>query len=617
MQAEDDPTPGCPASLLWSGDDDVFAFPARRRSAPDLIRQLTERTPVLARAGDRVRHCRAGRGGTRTPTPSGLVPPQRGCRCSRSEAFRSCCRAACFARPPGSRSTSPPRASRRAVRAASSPHGAGADSTGGSLSVTSSSASEELGRARSGQGAVHPSRRTLARAPPLGRRDGAALPRPPPRGRRDRRPRPRRLGLETDEAGLELGEVTLDDAARRARSATASGASRRSATPRGDDSIALFPFQERGHGWLRMLGDLGIGAILADDMGLGKTVQAIAMLASEREQFGRTRFGPTLVVCPMSVAQAVGAPRSTRFAPSLRVHLHHGGDRLAGDGARRRRAATSDIVDHLLRHRHARHRHARRRRAGTGCCSTRRRTSRTRPTKRARALRRLDARRTARDDRHADREPARRALGDHGHRQPGPARLARAGSSARSRGRSRRTATSSALERLRAIVQPFILRRAEGRARGRARAAADHDREGLLPADGRAGEPLPGDGRPLAAADRGARATASAAAARCSRCSSQLKQVCNHPEMVLHDRAAARRAAPASSSASSSCCEQVPADDKALVFTQYPASTGSCRTSQRAARPRASASSTAASNARQRDELLARVRERRTARRCS
>ena len=45
----------------------------------------------------------------------------------------------------------------------------------------------------------------------------------------------------------------------------------------------LFPFQERGHGWLRLLGDLGVGAILADDMGLGKTVQAIAMLLSERE----------------------------------------------------------------------------------------------------------------------------------------------------------------------------------------------------------------------------------------------------------------------------------------------------------------------------------------------
>ena len=55
-----------------------------------------------------------------------------------------------------------------------------------------------------------------------------------------------------------------------------------------------------------MLGDLGVGAILADDMGLGKTVQAIAMLVSEREQFGADAFGPTLVVCPMSVVRQWG-----------------------------------------------------------------------------------------------------------------------------------------------------------------------------------------------------------------------------------------------------------------------------------------------------------------------
>src|SRR5437868_4121668 len=79
-----------------------------------------------------------------------------------------------------------------------------------------------------------------------------------------------------------------------------------------------------------MLGDLGIGAILADDMGLGKTVQAIAMLESEREEHGAEAFGPTLVVCPMSVARQWVAELS-RFAPELRVHLHHGSDRLANE----------------------------------------------------------------------------------------------------------------------------------------------------------------------------------------------------------------------------------------------------------------------------------------------
>ncbi len=118
----------------------------------------------------------------------------------------------------------------------------------------------------------------------------------------------------------------------------------------------LFPFQERGHGWLRLLGDLGIGAILADDMGLGKTVQAIAMLTSEREQFGAEAFGPTLVVCPMSVTRQ-WAREIERFAPSLRVHLHHGGERLDGRRARGGRALERRR-DHLVRHRHPRHRDA-------------------------------------------------------------------------------------------------------------------------------------------------------------------------------------------------------------------------------------------------------------------
>ena len=79
----------------------------------------------------------------------------------------------------------------------------------------------------------------------------------------------------------------------------------------------LYTFQEAGHGWLRLLGDLGIGCVLADDMGLGKTVQAIAMIVSEREQYGADALGPTLVVCPMSVARQ-WMHEVERFAPTLR-----------------------------------------------------------------------------------------------------------------------------------------------------------------------------------------------------------------------------------------------------------------------------------------------------------
>ena len=79
----------------------------------------------------------------------------------------------------------------------------------------------------------------------------------------------------------------------------------------------LYTFQEAGHGWLRLLGDLGIGCVLADDMGLGKTVQAIAMIVSEREQYGDGALGATLVVCPMSVARQ-WLHEVERFAPALR-----------------------------------------------------------------------------------------------------------------------------------------------------------------------------------------------------------------------------------------------------------------------------------------------------------
>jgi non-specific serine/threonine protein kinase len=89
----------------------------------------------------------------------------------------------------------------------------------------------------------------------------------------------------------------------------------------------LRPYQERGLAWLRFLGDLGLGACLADDMGLGKTVQLLAVLVAERAA-GEAR-PPTLIVCPMSV---VGnwQREAARFAPELRVHVHHGHDRRSG-----------------------------------------------------------------------------------------------------------------------------------------------------------------------------------------------------------------------------------------------------------------------------------------------
>ncbi|MFE3544978.1 DEAD/DEAH box helicase [Nocardia sp. NPDC059177] len=103
----------------------------------------------------------------------------------------------------------------------------------------------------------------------------------------------------------------------------------------------LRPYQERGLSWLATMNRLNCGAILADDMGLGKTVQVLALLTHEREA-AAAPAGPTLLVCPMSV---VGnwQREAQRFAPDLRVLVHHGAAR--GKGADFAAAvADSDLV---------------------------------------------------------------------------------------------------------------------------------------------------------------------------------------------------------------------------------------------------------------------------------
>ncbi|MFI9506615.1 DEAD/DEAH box helicase [Nocardia sp. NPDC052566] len=101
----------------------------------------------------------------------------------------------------------------------------------------------------------------------------------------------------------------------------------------------LRPYQQRGLTWLATMSRLGFGAILADDMGLGKTVQVLALLVHERET---AEPGPTLLVCPMSV---VGnwQREAERFAPDLRVLVHHGVGRLSG-GELDAAVAEADLV---------------------------------------------------------------------------------------------------------------------------------------------------------------------------------------------------------------------------------------------------------------------------------
>jgi SNF2 family DNA or RNA helicase len=101
---------------------------------------------------------------------------------------------------------------------------------------------------------------------------------------------------------------------------------------------ALRPYQERGLAWLSFLESVGLGGVLADDMGLGKTVQLLALMCAELP----AELGPTLLVCPMSL---VGnwQREAARFAPGLRVHVHHGAERPKGK-AFQKVVASCDLV---------------------------------------------------------------------------------------------------------------------------------------------------------------------------------------------------------------------------------------------------------------------------------
>jgi SNF2 family DNA or RNA helicase len=119
------------------------------------------------------------------------------------------------------------------------------------------------------------------------------------------------LPLVSVEADGALGDLLSGEADRRLVPMT---------TPEGIEA-ELRPYQERGLAWLAFMDELGLGALLADDMGLGKTISALSLFVHERAA-GRS-VAPTLAILPMSL---VGnwQREASRFAPKLRVYVHHG-----------------------------------------------------------------------------------------------------------------------------------------------------------------------------------------------------------------------------------------------------------------------------------------------------
>jgi SNF2 family DNA or RNA helicase len=91
----------------------------------------------------------------------------------------------------------------------------------------------------------------------------------------------------------------------------------------------LRPYQTYGFSWLTFFRRWGLGSILADDMGLGKTIQALALLAHEKEVNNGNLPGPVLLVCPTSVVTN-WRMETLKFAPCLKIFKHQGPERPHG-----------------------------------------------------------------------------------------------------------------------------------------------------------------------------------------------------------------------------------------------------------------------------------------------
>ena len=102
----------------------------------------------------------------------------------------------------------------------------------------------------------------------------------------------------------------------------------------------LRPYQRLGAAWLWHLHRHRLGGILADEMGLGKTLQALALLSAvQAARASPDAPAPSLVICPASLVEN-WRREAAKFAPGLRIFIHHGARRLAAAAE----TATFDLV---------------------------------------------------------------------------------------------------------------------------------------------------------------------------------------------------------------------------------------------------------------------------------
>lgn len=92
-------------------------------------------------------------------------------------------------------------------------------------------------------------------------------------------------------------------------------------------AASLRPYQQLGVAWLWHLQRHDLSGLLADEMGLGKTIQALALVAARAAAARAGAARTCLVVCPASLLEN-WRREAARFAPELRVFVHHGARRL-------------------------------------------------------------------------------------------------------------------------------------------------------------------------------------------------------------------------------------------------------------------------------------------------
>jgi len=85
-------------------------------------------------------------------------------------------------------------------------------------------------------------------------------------------------------------------------------------------------YQQEGLTWMGNMTKFNFGLCLADDMGLGKTIQVIAFLCYLKQQYPK-KPGSVIIVCPTSILFNWHR-EIKKFAPDLEVMLHYGPSRI-------------------------------------------------------------------------------------------------------------------------------------------------------------------------------------------------------------------------------------------------------------------------------------------------